>query len=508
MDQRKTLKVLITGASGIVGRYLGQYLKDQGLDVLGLVRTPRPLSFQYIQADDLLDADWDTILDGMDAVVHLAARVHVMKETSDDPYQENYKTNVEATLKLAQAAVNKGIEKFIFMSTIKVNGEGKELPYECDDQADPSGPYAQTKYIAEEKLKEVFSKSPEKLVILRPTLMYGPGVKGNMLSLMKMANKGIPLPLKNLRNKRHFLSLGNLSNAIYKILICDPLPSQVYLVSDGVDHSTAELYQQIANGFKKGNLLFGFPLVLLKKGLAALGKSSVYQRLAGNLQVNTELLLNDLKWYPPYSFQEGIQEMIEDFNDQQVNRNIIRMLLERLAALLMFLFLLPIYLLVALAIKVTSPGPILHWSKRIGVNNEVFLMPKFRTMRIGTPQLATHLMKNQPNPLTAIGSFLRKSSLDEIPQLISIIKGDMTFIGPRPALYNQYDLIELRTNNRVHKLLPGITGWAQINGRDESSIPDKVEKDTYYYKHRTLALDFKILMLTFYKVFFRKDISH
>lgn len=167
------------------------------------------------------------------------------------------------------------------------------------------------------------------------------------------------------------------------------------------------------------------------------------------------------------------------------------------------------FLLVWLMVKLTSPGPAIHWSKRIGKNNQIFLMPKFRTMRIDTPQLATHLLAaTGKNYLTPVGSFLRKSSLDELPQLLSVIKGDMNLVGPRPALYNQDDLKELRTKFNVHTIAPGVTGWAQINGRDELSIPEKVEFDKFYVNHRSLGLDLKILFLTVLKVVKRSGISH
>lgn len=177
-------------------------------------------------------------------------------------------------------------------------------------------------------------------------------------------------------------------------------------------------------------------------------------------------------------------------------------------ALVLTILLLPIIILVAIGIKLTSKGPAIHWSKRIGKNNEIFLMPKFRTMHINTPQLATHLLNNSGNFLTPIGGFLRKSSLDELPQLFSVIKGDMNFVGPRPALFNQDDLISMRTAKGVHSLKPGITGWAQINGRDEISLEAKVELDHQYLTKRSLFFDLKILFLTVVKVSSRQDISH
>jgi O-antigen biosynthesis protein WbqP len=171
------------------------------------------------------------------------------------------------------------------------------------------------------------------------------------------------------------------------------------------------------------------------------------------------------------------------------------------------LLLVPV-LIVALAVRLTSKGPVLYWSDRVGRNNQIFKMPKFRSMRVGTPAVATHLLADAASHLTPIGSFLRKSSLDELPQLWSILKGDMSFVGPRPALFNQQDLIDLRTAQGVHVLVPGLTGWAQVNGRDELPIPDKVKLDTTYLQRKSLLFDLRILWLTFVKVLRRDGVSH
>jgi O-antigen biosynthesis protein WbqP len=165
-------------------------------------------------------------------------------------------------------------------------------------------------------------------------------------------------------------------------------------------------------------------------------------------------------------------------------------------------------LLTALAVKLTSPGAMLYWSERVGRDNRVFRMPKFRSMRTGTPAVATHLLAQPEEYLTPIGSILRRTSLDELPQLWSILVGDMSFVGPRPALFNQDDLIELRTQHGVHRLVPGLTGWAQINGRDEIPIPDKVALDAYYLEHRSFLFDMRIIWTTFVRVARRDNISH
>lgn len=165
-------------------------------------------------------------------------------------------------------------------------------------------------------------------------------------------------------------------------------------------------------------------------------------------------------------------------------------------------------LLVALLVRLTSKGPVLYWSARVGRDNVIFKMPKFRSMQTGTPALATHLLSDPLGYLTPIGSFLRQSSLDELPQMWSIIKGDMSFVGPRPALFNQHDLIELRTQQGVHKLLPGLTGWAQVNGRDEPPISQKVALDVVYLHRRSFWLDLKIIGLTVGKVLRSDNVAH
>ena len=178
-----------------------------------------------------------------------------------------------------------------------------------------------------------------------------------------------------------------------------------------------------------------------------------------------------------------------------------------LSAILIIILAIPM-VLVAIVVRLTSKGPILFWSNRIGKGNVTFKMPKFRSMRVDTPAVATHLMTDPEQFLSPIGKLLRKYSIDEFPQLFSILKGDMSFVGPRPALFNQDDLIALRTEKELDQLIPGLTGWAQVNGRDELSISDKVKMDEYYLKNQSLYLDMKILFLTILKVFKTEGVSH
>ncbi|WP_068175345.1 sugar transferase [Hydrogenophaga taeniospiralis] len=178
-----------------------------------------------------------------------------------------------------------------------------------------------------------------------------------------------------------------------------------------------------------------------------------------------------------------------------------------LAVVASLVLLLPIGLL-ALLVRLTSNGPALYWSDRVGRDNRVFRMPKFRSMRLDTPAVATHLLQDPNTYLTPMGAFLRKTSLDELPQLWCILKGDMSFVGPRPALFNQDDLIELRTQHGVHRVVPGLTGWAQVNGRDELPIPDKVELDREYLRRRSFWFDLQIVLMTAWRVLRRDGVSH
>ncbi len=187
---------------------------------------------------------------------------------------------------------------------------------------------------------------------------------------------------------------------------------------------------------------------------------------------------------------------------------IMKRIFDLIISLLLLIFLFLPMLVIALLIRATSKGPALYWSDRIGINNTIFKMPKFRTMRIDTPAVATHLLSNPGKYVTFVGRWLRKTSLDELPQIFSVLKGNMSFVGPRPALFNQDDLIALRTSKGIHALIPGITGWAQINGRDDLPIPVKVDYDYFYLQNRSFIFDLKILVKTIANVLFGKGVQH
>jgi O-antigen biosynthesis protein WbqP len=200
--------------------------------------------------------------------------------------------------------------------------------------------------------------------------------------------------------------------------------------------------------------------------------------------------------------------MINRVFNPWLTAELVKRVIDSLLAAVAFGIFSPAMVFIALMVTLTSHGPAIYWSDRVGQRNRIFKMPKFRTMRVDTPAAATHLLADPEKALTPIGSFLRRSSLDELPQLWSILKGDMSFVGPRPALFNQYDLIALRTQCGVDALVPGLTGWAQVNGRDALSISDKVQFDMQYLQRRSFAMDMKILYMTFVKVIRRAEVSH
>lgn len=506
------MKIILTGANGFVGRYLSDYLTSKGIEVAALQRKQsEDLKIDQHVVGDFADADpqkLSSIFKDYDIIVHLAARAHVMNESLEDPYQAYLRSNVTATENILSACEKSSIKKFIFISSIKVNGEQThDKPFSPSDTPNPQDDYSKTKKLAEELVKKWSEKTGIPAVSLRPPLVYGPHAKGNLQTLGRLMSKNIPLPILALRNtKRSMISLLNLSSVIESACKKESEEYQCYTISDGQDPTLLELIDAIATAMYKSPLIFYFPPILFKFGLGLIGKRGMFDRLSNDLQVDNSNFVSDHDWKPKADFKSEIKTMV-DTNVWQRYPFIKRLFDLSIALSLSFIFS-PLIILVFVMVKVTSKGPALYWSERVGTNNQTFKMPKFRTMKVDTPQVATHLLTDSGSYLTSIGNFLRKSSLDELPQLYSILVGDMSLVGPRPALFNQHDLIELRTKEGVQRLKPGITGWAQINGRDTIPIPQKVQLDAEYLDQFSMSLDLKILFFTGLKVLKRSDITH
>ena len=311
------MKVLVTGANGFIGRSLCHQLHTDGSDVVAGVRRAShsdDLGVPLLVLGELTgETDWSNVLDGFQAIVHSAARVHVMNDQSSDPLIEFRKVNVEGTLNLARQAATTGVRRFIFISSIKVNGEGTELgkPYTANDTPAPSDPYGISKHEAEQGLLRLAAETGMEVVIIRPALVYGPGVKANFLSMMKWLSKGIPLPLGAIHNKRSLVALDNLVDLIVTCLSHPRAANQIFLVSDGEDLSTSDLLRRMGKALDKPARLLPIPASWLNLAAMLLGKRNVAQRLCGSLQVDIAKTRQLLGWQPPLTVDQGLKRAAE-----------------------------------------------------------------------------------------------------------------------------------------------------------------------------------------------------
>jgi len=336
--------VLITGANGFIGRNLCAFLKEKGYFVRGAVRNnvcDIPGADEYVQMGDINEAtNWQEALVGMDTVIHLAGRVHVMHEQAGEPVEAFRKVNVLGTECLARMAVKARVKRFIFASSVKVNGEGRENPYCESDIPAPEDAYGVSKMEAEQVLVYIANETGLEVVILRLPLVYGQGVKANFKSLIKMARSNLPLPFKGINNRRSFLYVGNLIDAISACIEHPKAAGETFLVSDGQDVSTADLISMIAGAmeerpcdyrgfgllrpprFTRGTRndvgLFYLPPGILKALCKIIGKSEELEKLAGSLVVDSSKIRNLLGWKPPFTLEEGIRETVREYGKKNI----------------------------------------------------------------------------------------------------------------------------------------------------------------------------------------------
>ncbi|MBT5941878.1 MAG: SDR family oxidoreductase [Rhodospirillaceae bacterium] len=307
-------KILITGATGFVGQAVCKKLREGGHMLTGTTRTPDqgagPERVPLYHIPEIgPDTDWSQAVSGADIVIHLAARVHVMKDRSPDPLADYRNVNTAGTRKLAQQAAAAGVKRFVFISTIKVAGENSPVSgFTEDDHAMPEDPYGVSKWEAEQALADISRSTGLEVVILRPPLVYGPGVKGNFLSLFEAINKNRVLPLGAIQNHRSFLSVFNLADAIATAAEHPNAAGQTFFVADEHAISTPDLVRKIAAALDTKPRLLNFPLGLLKIAGFLTGKSAAVQRVAGSLTVNTRRIQTQLNWHPPVSMEDGLKE--------------------------------------------------------------------------------------------------------------------------------------------------------------------------------------------------------
>lgn len=320
LNQGVRSSITLTGASGFVGRAIFQAAQARGLQVRAVFRSEisaasagvAPAS-AAIQSSFDAAADWSAALAGVSAVVHSAARVHVMNETSTDPLTEFRKVNVEGTLNLARQAAEAGVQRFVFISSVKVNGEGTVpgRPYAADAEPQPADPYGVSKHEAEVALRALAAKTGMQVCIIRPVLVYGPGVKANFASMVRWVGRGVPLPLGSVTgNRRSLVALDNLVDLVLTCVDHPQAANQTFLVSDGEDLSTAELLRRIARAQGRASRLLPVPVGLLSLSARLIGKAAVAQRLLGSLQVDITKTRELLGWTPPVSVNEGLRRVV------------------------------------------------------------------------------------------------------------------------------------------------------------------------------------------------------
>jgi nucleoside-diphosphate-sugar epimerase len=312
-------RILVTGASGFVGRSLCSHLVSAGFQVRGTLlawESPKllaagvaPVVVEPLQGD----TEWGDALNGVDTVIHLAARVHIMSDPSADPLAEFTKVNTDGTRRLAREAAKAGVRRLVFVSTVKVNGEESAEPYTEESPASPTDPYGISKWQAEQALREVEAQSGLEVVVLRPTLVYGPGVKANFLNMMKVIHYGTPLPLASVRNRRSLIYLGNLVDALATCAVHPEAAGKTFLVSDGEDLSTPELLRLTASALGTSARLFPFSTSLMQLTGKLTGKSAQMSRLTGSLAVDSSRIRNELGWRPPYTVKDGLKAAAEWF---------------------------------------------------------------------------------------------------------------------------------------------------------------------------------------------------
>ncbi|MBA3536188.1 MAG: SDR family oxidoreductase [Tatlockia sp.] len=318
MKQSLVKNILLTGATGFVGQQLLKKLAEQNDYALRIaVRTPKAQLFApeiciYRSIDLSAQTNWTEVIEGCDLVIHAAARAHIMNEKAKEPLQEFRKVNTEGTLKLAAQAASSGVKRFIFISSIKVNGESTfaNKPFSADDLPNPQDPYAISKYEAEQGLQELAAKTGMEVVIIRPPLVYGPGVKGNFQRMLFWLQKGLPIPLGAVTNKRSFVSIENLNSLILTCISNPRAANQVFLVSDGDDLSTTELLSRIGHLVNKPARLLPIPQILLSWAATLVGRKEIFERLCGSLQLDINKTKDMLDWKPQISVNEALEKML------------------------------------------------------------------------------------------------------------------------------------------------------------------------------------------------------
>ncbi|MFO7830378.1 MAG: sugar transferase [Desulfuromonadaceae bacterium] len=423
------------------------------------------------------DTCWKQALTGVNVVVHLAAQTKVNPACGDNPLDAFRRVNCAGTLNLARQAAEEGVKRFIFLSSAKVHGEQTHAgnPFREDDVPDPQDPYAISKLEAEEGLREIAHKTGLDVVIIRPPLVYGPGVKGNFANLIKWVDRCLPLPLGGVDNKRSLIGVGNLVDFVITCIEHPAAASRTFLVSDGEDLSTSALLRRVAQAQNKRARLFSLPPHLLALGAKLLGKQHAAQRLLGSLQVDVRKARTVLEWEPPFSMQEELDRCVSAaLSSPGIKISPLLRVFDLILSVAGLIVCSPFFVLILLVGWFDNGSPLFK-QQRVGKDKRPFVLVKFRTMKRDTASVPSHMADSAC--ITQLGKLLRRTKLDELPQLWNVLKGEMSMVGPRPGLFNQQELTLAREKHGVLEVRPGITGLSQISGIDMSTPELLAETD-------------------------------
>lgn len=473
--------VFVTGASGFVGAQLITKLASiDNFFIYGTVHRKKLAVSQpvtEIEIQSLNDAGLFLKLGSIDTVIHLAAKTSRGGDGSFAEKERMKDINIDGTLNLARQAADHGVKRFVFLSTVKVNGETTQIgqPFTEADPAEPEDCYGRFKWEAEKGLINISKKTGMELVIIRPPLVYGPGVKGNFVGLMGLVVVGLPLPFGAIDNKRSLISIDNLVDFIITCIEHPAAANQTFLISDGTDFSTSELLLRIAKAMGKPLRMWPVSRGLLEVTANLFGQKNISRRLFDSLQVDASKARDLLDWQPAVSVDESLARCVQKEPRKKTERDwcLIRFFDFILSAVGLVVCL-PIFAVIIILGWLDTGSPF-FFQERVGRYRKPFVLVKFRTMKLDTTSIASHLVSS--SFVTKLGRILRKTKLDELLQLWNVIKGEMSLVGPRPCLFNQGKLIKEREMRSVLDVRPGITGLAQVNGIDMSTPKLLAETD-------------------------------
>ncbi len=513
--------LFVTGATGFLGTEILKQAVLQKIAVHAVGRSSSKFKPQkglklsrFDLAGDELSAE---LLSGCDQVLHVAGLAHQFGKRGDD--RERFEqVNVGAVKRVADAAGKAGIEHFILISSVGVYGEGEGVRPE-NAACNPQGHYAVSKFDGEKVAHEICAQHGMTLTILRMATLYGEQDRGNVQRLIEGIDRGVIPFFGAGQNRKSLVHVQDAAAACLKVAehFRKETTSGTAVFNVAAEpRIMRDVYREIRLGLAKSAAFVRIPMTLVRLPFQAVSVLPIAKKVVSTLDkwsrddaYDGSKFQQHFGFTPSVDLKTGIGRQTRWYRlhrQDLVQRRLAKRVFDFiLAAVLLIVFSVPM-MVVAVLVKLTSPGPIVYFSDRVGKNNQLFPMPKFRTMRIDTPQVATHLLGDSAKWLTPIGNLLRKTSLDELPQLFSVLKGHMSFVGPRPALFNQDDLIALRDQAGVSRLKPGITGWAQINGRDDLSLPEKVVYDQQYLLRRGLVEDIRIIITTGLQAFIGKGV--